>query len=373
MSAGANRVASSRSSPFFGPSHPLRRRASSWRSKEAPGILLLALASLGSTACAPADPPESRSPATNVAPAPTADGLLARLAEGASPLAGDWNGINHWADPTGRLRKEEAELLPRVLEGGARDSARLGRVYVEAGETARAQWFLTRALAADGGDPETWVQLGKLLLLQGEPREALVPFARAKELNFDFTSAFVYSGDAYARLGDAQAARIEYEAALERNPGRLEARIALARLLEDAGELDAARAQLERAVLDDPDSPTALYRLARVSRALGLDAEAAEIGRRHERAAILEDLRLRDGAVPRASALLALGAHFLSDGRVADAAREFASARDLAESPEERAAALAGLLRCARAGIGDADALARALAEIDPEHPLLRE
>lgn len=320
--------------------------------------------------CAPAEP-VARTGAQAQEAAPDADAILARCAAEAGSGIADTPSITPWQDKTGRLRAEESQLLPAaVAAGDAADPellARLGRVYSDAGETERALAVLTRALSRQPGDAASWVALGDALVVRGELRVALVLFARAKELDRDLTAAFARSGEVLERLGDASGAREEYRAALDRDPRRLDARLGLAGLCEQEGRLADARAELEKALEVDADSPTALFRLARIARAQGDGAAAADFERRHERAAILEDLRLREASVSRATKLLALGARFLGDGRLEEAEREYAAAREAARDDAERQAAVEGLLRCARAGRGDAAALARELSLLGPE------
>ncbi len=320
-------------------------------------------------------------------PAPlTADGLLTSYAAVAAEPADDWPGINRWMDQTGELRKLEDGLLPQLTDTPDDPLllAELGRIYTDAGAHGRAMWFLTRALQGNAEHATSWVYLGASVGRMGDLEEALVLYERAMDLDRDLTAAFVQSALTYERLGELARARTVYEESIERNPRHLEARLGLARLLEADGELEAARVQLERALDVESDSPTALFRLARILAELGRDEEAAEVARAHERAAILEDLRMRrylptstrimqQDSVPRIHKLLALAEFFLGNGRVEDARLELVEAREIARSDRERVAVLAGLLRCARANAGESAELTSALAEIAPDHPLLSE
>jgi tetratricopeptide (TPR) repeat protein len=326
------------------------------------------------TGCGPGAPsPTNGAPGTEDAIAETADALLDRYREEAPPPSPDWPGVGNWTDRRAAAASREAALLARVDAGGPAVAAALGRLYTEVGEYGRGLRFLARALAEVPDDTESWVQLGNNRLGSGFPEEALVLYGRALELNRDMTPAWAGSAEAWLILGDEAAARSHFEETLERSPRHLDARLGLARVLESAGDLDGARAQLERALEVDDTHPTALFRLARVLDALGLAGEARAVRVRHERAAILEDLRLREAGLSAARKASLLGEHYLADGRLEDALRELRSALEGARDDETRVAALAGLLRCARAGAAvlDADALRAELARLDPDHELL--
>jgi tetratricopeptide (TPR) repeat protein len=303
-----------------------------------------------------------------------ADALLAHYAKTVPPLSRDWQGISQWTAKRARLEATEAALLAQNRRGGSPEVwAQLGRIYTEVGELGRGLWFLCKALEAHPDDVESWVILGNNRLASREPEEALALFARALELNPDHTFAWARSGEAHLDLGDEARAREDFEQALLLSPRNLVARMGLARLLEDSGDLEGARTHLERALREDEDDPVALFRLARVLGKLGLEEEAAEVEVRHERAAILEDKRLREANVPAAEKYLAVGETFLGDGRIADARRELERARELARTDEHRVRALAGLLSCARSGQSslDAGALESELRALAPDHPLL--
>jgi len=309
------------------------------------------------------------------APAPAgADAVLAALRADAPAIADDWPGVGTWTPERRRLESTEARLLlERVATPSTDVEAELGELYTRVGEYGRGLAFLVRALGADPERAECWSWLGKNRLATGRPDEARVLLERALELHPDLTSAYYHLAEVHTREGDAAAARAALEDAIELNPRHFDARLRLANHHEDAGDWEAAVAELERALELDPDHPTPLFRMARALRELGRDDEAAELEQRHRRAAILEDLRLRDASIPVAEQLLAVANHLYADGRWAEAAAEYEGALERAADRRAEAAALSGLVLCAQNDGRTADAerwLAR-LERAAPEHPLV--
>src|SRR5262249_17810491 len=92
-----------------------------------------------------------------------------------------------------------------------------GRVFAEAGHTARA-----RALAEDLApelqpDPQAYAKLieGEIALARHDPRQALKPFLEAKDLSNDWTSRFDL-GRAYLELGAFTQADSEFDECMKR-------------------------------------------------------------------------------------------------------------------------------------------------------------
>lgn len=305
----------------------------------------------------------------------TPDSLLEQYANEVPPLSPDWTGVSKWTAHRGSLEATEAALLKEHERGGSQAVwAELGKIYTDVGEYDRALWFLCRALEADPKDIESWLSLGQHRLALLKPEEALVLMERVRELNPDHPFGWVYRGDAHFNLHELEPAEEAYREAVLLSPRNLTAQLGLARVYESWNEPERAREHLERALRLDPDHPTALFRLARVLRELGLQDEAAEIMIQYERAAILEDRRLRTSQLSSAAKYLIVADSFFADGRIDDAGREYQNARDAARVDDEELQAVAGLLRCARsdASAADSEQLESDLRALDPTHTLLK-
>ena len=300
--------------------------------------------------------------------------LVGRYAKEVPPLSASWTGVSKWTAHRGSLETTEAALLAEHGRGGSQDVwAQLGKIYTDVGEYDRGLWFLCRALEANPKDIESWLSLGQHRLALLEHEEALVLMDRVRELNPDHPFGWVYRGDAHFNLHELEPAEEAYREAVLLSPRNLTAQLGLARVYESWENYEQAREHLERVLRLDQDHPTALFRLARVLREQGLDDDAAAIMIQYERAAILEDRRLRKSPLSSAAKFLIVADSFFADGRAADAGREYQNARDAARIDEEEIQAVAGLLECARAqaNASDSDQLESELRALDSTHSLL--
>ena len=324
-------------------------------------------------ACAPA-PTTPADPEENIATLENADQILARFQATVPPLSPDWKGVSKWTPRRGSLEQIEATLLAQDRRGGSQSVwAQLGQIYTEVEEYDRALWYLCKALKADPTDIESWLRLGQHRLGLSKPSEALILMDRVAELNPDHPVGWVCRGVAYSELDELELAEEAFQEAVLLSPRIFTAQLGLARVYETWEQWELAREHLERAMRVDEDHPTALFRLGRVLRELDLEEEAAEVQVRYERAAILEDKRLRTSGLSSSAKYSIVADSYLADGRVPEAVREFQLARASARDDKDRVDALAGLLRCSHAGAQQLDttSLIADLRALAPKHELL--
>ena len=109
-------------------------------------------------------------------------------------------------------------------------NTRLGALRLAEGDVAAARKHLDAALASDPRAPRAREWLGRALLAQGEPREALRRFDEAHRLEAWDAGYGLRRGQALQALGDLAGARRAYEREVNRDPGNAEARDSLAAL-----------------------------------------------------------------------------------------------------------------------------------------------
>jgi tetratricopeptide (TPR) repeat protein len=142
-----------------------------------------------------------------------------------------------------QLREELGQLRhlrPDTEPDGAYACFAAGLAALDAGDDARAEIQLRRALALDGALAAAWTNLGVVL----------------------------------ERRGDRGGARAAFEKALALDPEQPEARFDLANLLLYAGELDLALAEYRRVAAAAPQLPEVHYNLALALLSVGATAQA---------------------------------------------------------------------------------------------------
>ena len=208
-----------------------------------------------------------------------------------------------------------------------------------------------RGVARDGlgEEPTGWRDL---VLAWNEPSAAGRSARRARRTRASACArprhrcGLALRGEAHLELGDFERAAAAFESAVQRDVDSWHSRLGLAALYEDDGRLEDARDQLEHLVELDGEHPTPLFRLARVERALGLDARADETERHHRRAAILDDMRMRGGMHSDVQKHLAVATHLVAQGRPGDALPEFQGVLAKSDDPRYREPATAGIRTC---------------------------
>lgn len=172
---------------------------------------------------------------------------------------------------------------------------KLASLYPFTDTPARAEPHLRRIVLRNPDDLESRLRLAYLLAGKGRYDEAsshldAIVSAAPSTIDADHlttlhAAAFELFGQMAVAVGDRQAALGQYNAALEDQPDRVSAHMALSELLADAGDLDKAVGHLRAALTSDPNLAPAHYNLATILASRGLDDEAIE----HFRSAVRLD------------------------------------------------------------------------------------
>ena len=108
-----------------------------------------------------------------------------------------------------------------------------------------------------GEGPDAHNNLGNLLAMNKEWRDAIAHYRRAIELAPDFSSAHLNLANALVQTGDGEAAFTEYQTALALNPRSVAAHANFALLLLQNGQPRESYDQAQEALRLDPDCQSA--------------------------------------------------------------------------------------------------------------------
>lgn len=124
----------------------------------------------------------------------------------------------------------------------------LGILYYRAGEIAKADDLLTKAMAISPNDAETQYFLGLVRYAQNRNQEALTAFGKAKASDPAYAEAFYQSGETLIRLNDPSKAIVDFTRATELKPDYFEAWLGLGGANYEANNWAEAVKAYERAV-----------------------------------------------------------------------------------------------------------------------------
>jgi len=180
-----------------------------------------------------------------------------------------------------RRRYDQADELIRKLQdqglpsGDPRLQRLAAEVSLQANDLARALDLARKAIPANSKDYRDRLWLGQILWAAGEPAKAEPQLRRAVELAGNAPDAWITLVQYLARTGQKEQARAAIEQARVRLPGD-RAPLALARCFAEVGDVEQARAQLQAALAARPDDLAALRAAASFALATGAvrDAEA---------------------------------------------------------------------------------------------------
>jgi tetratricopeptide (TPR) repeat protein len=318
---------------------PWRRRIAAW-----PATLLLLGAVILPAAAAPYRPESAaivleRLPVPLDATATELRRLRARAAahpgepEAALALAERYFALGRTTQDPRYIGYARAALAPWWADPDAPAAILILRAAVQQNRHAFAAALadLDRALAADSGNPRAWAGRASVLLVQGEPEQALASCARLARHSTGIAGT-VCQAAALGRLGQAGAALALLDTTLARSPAlapelELWACTELAELAVLAGEPDGAEQHLRRALRLQPRDAFAATALAD----LLLDR-----GRPEAALAVVADDPRHDGKLLRAAlALRALGDPAWR-GQAAVLAARFAAARERGDGLHRR-------------------------------------
>ena len=126
----------------------------------------------------------------------------------------------------------------------------LGLILEADGKTDAAIDAYRAALAWQERSPhpneQPYVNLGNLLMEQGQTKEALVLLETATTLAPNNAYCHLTLGMAYRQIGQQEAARRELERATQLEPGNAKAHYQLGRLYKDLHDLDHAQAEFKK-------------------------------------------------------------------------------------------------------------------------------
>ena len=205
----------------------------------------------------------------------------------------------------------------------------LGLVRLERGDRAGAITALEQALD-ETSDAEDWLLLGNLLHAEGRADAALARWTQATIRNPALVAAWINIGSVQRALGRRPAARAALERAQELQPDAAAIRHELGLLDHAQGRFAAALEHFRHVAAAEPANGDARVNLAETLRVLGSTADAASL--------LAEVVRDHPDA---GHAHKALGLLALAEGRQADAAGHFRTAREFLPADSEVAHLLA--------------------------------
>jgi tetratricopeptide (TPR) repeat protein len=149
---------------------------------------------------------------------------------------------------------EARKAFQKLLEldpHDARAENNLGLVLETEGQSSAAVDAYRRAIAwqehSDHPSEQPFVNLGNLLLEQGQTKEALAPLRKATELAPRNAYCHLKLGAYYRKVGMPEDAQHELEKATQLEPDNASAHYQLGRLYKEAHALDRAQAEFDRA------------------------------------------------------------------------------------------------------------------------------
>lgn len=213
------------------------------------------------------------------------------------------------AEPLLRRRLEQARIeraLPETYD-------RIARTLARSNEAAAGLAMLERLAAPDAQEPAARLALAAVAHAAGDRPRAAAEAEAALQIDPDNEQAAILAARYVAQTPRGiDGATAVLQAYLDREPAGIEARFALARLLNAGGSHDAAREQFEIALRQEPDSPPILLSLAQLAWQMKQPKVAEDYLRRYLG---LPDTVQRDNA----PAYLFMGQLAEEDGRVDEA------------------------------------------------------
>jgi tetratricopeptide (TPR) repeat protein len=149
----------------------------------------------------------------------------------------------------------------------------------QAGHLAEAEACYRRAIAAEPGHAEAFLNLGDVLRAQGKLDEAVAAYRQAILLNPHFAEAYNDIGNVLRSLGKLGEAEAAYRQALVLKPDYPHACYNLGSILKDTNKLEEAVAAYRDAIRARPDLAEAHTNLGIVLRAQGKVDEAVDAHR----------------------------------------------------------------------------------------------
>lgn len=160
------------------------------------------------------------------------------------------------------------EAVTRLAPDDTRSAVLLGRLYWLNNEPGKAEDAFKKVLGSHPNSASALSYLGKLLMDQGEYRQALTTLQKIPD-NERSPSALEMLGTAYSQTGDLDRAIATYKEALSADPENSDVRRKYADALMQDGKLDAARQQFEKVLKANSQDGLSYLRLAQLNQAEG--------------------------------------------------------------------------------------------------------
>ncbi|TVM31751.1 hypothetical protein DQK91_17615 [Oceanidesulfovibrio marinus] len=151
----------------------------------------------------------------------------------------------------------------------------VGNYYLNEHRYADGVAHFQEELAAHPQEPLPNYYMGRLLLAQSKPQEALPYLQKATALDPGEEEYWYWLGVNQWALGNPGAEQEAYLRALEIDPKYVPARLYYAHNLKDAGKLKDALTQYDKVLLEAPLQPDALYNRADILQKIGMRGLAA--------------------------------------------------------------------------------------------------
>lgn len=167
-------------------------------------------------------------------------------------------GLKQYGEAATRLEKL-ADSMGKAPPGLLAEMlGQAGQGWLLAGETARAQALLARAVAVAPADPELRIDQAEAMAASGNYAGAVAALDKAIELDPRRAEAFTYRASAHRALGRLDPALHDAEAALKLSPDLPDALLERGNIRQLKGDSAGAREDWVRAAMSAPDSPAAL-------------------------------------------------------------------------------------------------------------------
>lgn len=174
-------------------------------------------------------------------------------------------GMAHQLNSESKLAEREYRAAVKLDPAATEPRIRLAALYVAEERIGKALGVVDPAMEQPRFRQamlDFCITMGRLLLLSGQPEQAVVFWERAVRADPDRLEIRSLLARAQAAAGNRRAAISGLLELAGRVPGDNQVALLLGELHEDEGDLEAAARQYERVVKASPDDPVAVMRLA---------------------------------------------------------------------------------------------------------------
>ena len=148
-----------------------------------------------------------------------------------------------------------------------------GGQYLKTQNYAQGESTFFDAVAQNPSDPTANYYLGRFLLANNKPKEALPYLQKAVKLNQRDTNYLFWQGIAYGESGNSKEERQSYEQVLKINKKHVQALTYLGHNQLREKEYEAALSTYQKVLKISPNNPSALYNRALIAKILNQSSE----------------------------------------------------------------------------------------------------